>query len=71
METTLKGITSFSLLILVLLSFLFFIWWTEVSYVQNDFIGEVCRPEIKAAIYKMGPKYNYLMKGEVLEKLKK
>lgn len=56
----------FSLMSFVILSSLAFVWWTKVNYAQDDFIGRVCEPEIKKAMNKMGPSYNYLMKGETL-----
>jgi len=65
----LKGIISFRFSVLCwlvsLLAIFIIVGWID-SYQPAKFTGEICPPGIKAAMKKMGPKYNYLMKGETL-----
>jgi len=54
MESTLKGIIFFSVALAIVIS----TWW-NTDYVIKDTVAEVCQPNIKDAIYKMGPGYDY------------
>ena len=69
-ETTLKEITFFSFFILLLTSLLASIYLIDYRHSkrlrQQQPTGEVCSDDIKSAMRKMGPKYNYMMKGEKL-----
>ena len=69
METTLKETTYFRILIVSLIIALI-ILYIQIQKVINfkipDFAGEVAPSEVKDAMVKMGPNYNYMMKGEKL-----
>lgn len=58
-----KGIISFRYLIFFLVPALFIIcfiiWWNMEIYVTESVVAEVTPDNIKAAIFKMGPGYNY------------
>jgi len=51
--------------LIALLSIFLILRWVG-SYKVPEFIGEVCSPNIEAAMDKMGPRYNYKMIGETL-----
>ena len=59
MKITILILTTFALL------YYGIVWDTERIIVQPGCSG-VCSDEIKAAIYKMGPGYDYKMEGDVL-----
>ncbi len=42
-----------------------FLEWGDFHQ-KLEFVGEVCSDEIKQAMNKMGPEYDYIMKGETL-----
>ena len=65
-----KGITSFRICLflmwfIALLSIYLILHWVK-SYNPPKYVGEVCSDEVKKAMNKMGPKYDYVMKGEKL-----
>jgi hypothetical protein len=63
----LRGITSFSLIFLLLsLIYSAYLWSKVIATKYDNSIGEVCPKDIKRAIYKMGPGYDYMMVGEKL-----
>ena len=64
MEAILKGIIFSSLIVATII--LTINVWRLVNYQVPKFTGEVQSLEIKQAMNKMGPYYNYMMKGEIL-----
>jgi hypothetical protein len=63
----LKKVMYFSLaLLLLLLIWTAFEWSKVIATNYDNSIGEVCPDNIKRAIHKMGPGYDYMMVGRKL-----
>lgn len=57
------------IVVVVLCVSIVILWFSIINLIDYrlpEFIGEVCSDEIKKAMKKMGPRYDYMMKGEKL-----
>lgn len=62
-----KGIMCFSCVLVIAASvWSVHLWGKVMAFNYESPAGEVCPENIKRAIYKMGPKYDYKMIGEKL-----
>ena len=52
-------------LIILIIIALVYIWWTTPVYITQG-VARVAPENVKRAIWKMGPYYSYIMKGDKL-----